>query len=169
MICTCMIWAQKIKFSSINQFGWLSGGSQGSWQLQSVNGIRYKMYAAGLGVGVDHYYFRSFPVFVDLRAKFFDKKQAPFFYTSLGTNFPSERKGIPNGWQNATYDRGFYLDAGLGYAWPVKGRFAFVASAGFSLKKLEETRTSMLDPGFSPPEYYHYTLNRISIKAGLRF
>ena len=75
-----MIAQTKIKFTTINQVGFLSGASGNALQLQSINGVKYKTYSLALGAGIDNYYLKSIPVFVDLRKNIFDRKQTPFLY-----------------------------------------------------------------------------------------
>src|SRR5687768_4020311 len=58
---------QKPKFTSINQAGVTWGGSGQTLQLQSINGIFYKTFSAGVGVGLDYYWQRTIPLFIDLR------------------------------------------------------------------------------------------------------
>src|SRR5215217_9329028 len=95
------IHAQKkegLNFSSINQFGILKGASDQTFEVQSVNGIQYKSWFIGAGIGIDNYALKTVPVFIDFRKTVCNKKQTPFIYADLGASFPwnKEDKGA---WQ----------------------------------------------------------------------
>ena len=171
------IHAQKkegLKFSSINQFGILKGASDQTFQVQSVNGIQYKSWFIGPGIGIDNYALKTVPVFIDFRKTVYNKKQAPFIYADLGVSLPwkKEDKGA---WQTSQYKTGLYYDVGIGYTVPVKKHLAFNFSAGYSQKQLHETRSNSgiiwdFPPyGQSGKEYFDYTFRRISVKMGLQF
>ena len=44
---------EKLKFTSTNYAGLLISGTKNSFQLQTINGLRYKEFSAGIGVGMD--------------------------------------------------------------------------------------------------------------------
>jgi hypothetical protein len=164
-----------IKFSSINQFGVLKGSSDQELQLQTINGIKHKTWFAGLGAGLDYYYLKSVPLFLDFRKNIFNKKESPFLYADLGTNLPWV-KNEEDDWQKHEYSAGWFYEAGIGYAVPVKGRLSFNLSAGYSQKNLYETR-SYSDviiwdfPPYGGPgkQYYDYSFRRLALKAALQF
>src|SRR6476661_5472613 len=79
--CSC-------SFSSINQIGLVAGEQNESYVLQSVNGLKYKTWMVGAGVGIDGYRYRSIPVFFQLRKEFPVKGDAIFLYNDIGTNYP---------------------------------------------------------------------------------
>ena len=58
-------------FQSLLQGGLLDGAAGPSWQLQTINGIYYKTWFAGIGVGLDYYTMRTIPLFLDLRKEYF--------------------------------------------------------------------------------------------------
>ena len=62
--------SKKIKFHSINNIGLLKGQVDDVLQLQTINGIKYKSFFGGVGIGLDNYYFKTIPLFVDLRKCF---------------------------------------------------------------------------------------------------
>lgn len=161
----------KIKFKSINQFGLLAGASENAFQLQTINGISYNTFSAGIGVGFDNYYFKTIPLFVDVRKNIFDRKHTPFVYADVGFNFPKNKKGVPTQWQRSEYSRGIYYDVGIGYQIPLEGRLALNMSLGYSLKKTEETREYFIgqNPADTRKEYYDYMFRRATIKLGLSF
>src|SRR5690348_17254089 len=97
----------KVKFETNNQIGLLSGSSGNALQLQTINGISYKTVSLGIGIGIDNYYFKTIPLFVDVRKNIFEKKQTPFLYVDAGTNFP-EKKQETTAWELTTYHPGLY-------------------------------------------------------------
>jgi hypothetical protein len=159
---------EKIKFSSINQAGILKGSSDQTYQLQTINGIKYKTWFAGMGVGLEEYYLKTIPVFIDVRKNLFKHKPSPFLYADLGVSFPSEKedKGL---WQTSVYSKGLYIDVGLGYNIPIKGSLAFNFSAGLSYKKLHEKRIYGHSFGSNGKEYFEYSFRRVSVKVALQF
>jgi hypothetical protein len=169
LLCTCGI-AQtknKIRFTSINQVGILAGQSTTEFQLQTINGVSYKNLTAGLGVGLDNYYEQTFPFFVDLRKRFSKKESAPFVYADAGYSFIS--KNSMTEWE---MDRkgGAYYAAGIGYEISTRSKVKAVFDVGYSYKRF--SRIIDNEPWRSSLHYfdtYDYSLNRISLKAGLRF
>jgi hypothetical protein len=168
---------KKVQFQTLNQVGFLKGHNNDALQYQSINGIRYRSYSIGIGVGVDHYYYRTVPVFGELRKDLFNKKETPFIYAALGSSLPWIKETSPNSWQRSEYSRGSFYEAGIGYKVPIKGRVFMSFSLGYSQKSLHETQYSRIYRDFPPydteswtnPVYYDYTFRRISVKAGLGF
>jgi hypothetical protein len=161
---------QKFKFENTNQIGLISGSLGNALQLQTVNGISYRTFFVGLGIGVDNYYFRTIPLFADVRKNIFEKEQTPFVYVDAGSNFPW-KKDETTTWQQTTYQAGLYYDVGIGYKWTILKHFCVNARFGFSQKKYasrEEYHYTPLDPEV-PPDRYNYRLQRFLIKFGLGF
>src|SRR5262245_10910836 len=76
-------------FSSQNYVGLLEGEQGSKFQLQTINGIKYKTWFAGLGTGIDWYYRRSVPAFMSLNKDFLIRGKRNFFIaTDVGANFP---------------------------------------------------------------------------------
>ena len=59
----------ELNFSSINQVGFLKGSSDQALQIQTVNGVAYETWFAGVGAGLDDYNFKTFTIFAELRKK----------------------------------------------------------------------------------------------------
>jgi len=157
----------KIKFTSINEMGILAGESYAEIQLQTINGVSYKNFLAGIGLGMDDYYQRTFPLFVDLRKRFSKKQSAPFVYGNVGHSFIG--KNSMTEWE---MDRkgGLYYAVGFGYEIATNSKVKAVFDVGYSYKRF--SRIIDNEPWRSSLHYfdtYDYSLNRISIKAGLRF
>ena len=171
--------SSKLKFHSINNIGLLEGGSDENLQLQTINGVSHKGFFGGVGIGLDNYYRKSIPLFADLRQNFSQRKSTPFLYLDLGAVFPWDRN-TGTRWSSSQYKTGFLYDAGIGYSFPIKGRFAMNLSAGYSqrfLKEINETsRWYFLTDNmpFAPAPskdtaHYKYNFNRFSFKIGFSF
>jgi hypothetical protein len=160
----------KFRLGNSTQIGLLSGSSRSADQLQTINGVRYKTFFVGAGIGIDNYYFKTIPLFADVRKNIFEKNQTPFVYVDAGTNFPA-KKSESTTWKSTSYQPGLYYDIGIGYKWSIIKRFCINASFGFSQKKYgsrEEYQYTPVDPGVSP-DRYSYRLQRYTMKFGLGF
>ena len=166
--------AIKPVFTSINQVGIGWGGTGDALQLQTINGVSYKTYSAGIGIGLDYYWERTVPLFIDLRKDIFSKKQTPFVYADLGISMPWVKTDKENTWSKSDYDNGSYVDVGIGYKIPVNKKLFANLSFGYSQKKLHEKRVNEVvifhfPYGGNKTEDYDYTFRRFSLKAGLSF
>lgn len=165
----------KPKFTSINQFGIAWGGTDDALQLQTINGITYQTWSAGIGLGLDYYWERTVPIFLDLRKNVFSKKQTPFVYADMGVNMPWVKAGKNDTWYSSDYSQGGYYDIGIGYRVPVYKSLLANISFGYTQKKFREERKNEMNIfDFSPyghnsVEHYSYTLRRLSLKLGLSF
>ena len=175
----------KIKFHSVNNLGVLTGGYETTFQAQTVNGIKYKSFSGGIGIGLDNYYFKTVPLFVDLRKNILEKKQTPFVYFDLGASIPWDRTKIEKWsiekWSTRYYKSGLLYDMGIGYSIPIKARWALNVSAGYTEKVLNETRETSYwiwrdFPPYDGPSAtvkdtadYKYTFRRVAFKIGLSF
>lgn len=156
----------KLKFISINQVGVLSGESPTEFQAQTINGISYKDVSVGAGVGIDNYSKQTVPVFIDVRKKLFNKTGS-FVFGDAGYSIP-----VKNSFEEFETDRkgGIYYAIGVGYELPIDKKVSAIFDIGYSYKLFsriidsEPWRSSV--HSFST---YDYSLNRISVKAGLRF
>lgn len=169
----------KFTFHSISSAGLLQGGSDNNLQLQTINGVNYKSFFAGIGVGLDNYSFKTIPLFFDVRKNIKNTKQTPFVYADVGAGFPWD-KSAADAFSKSNFKTGFFYDMGIGYTIPLKGRWAFNISAGFSKKFLkerrEETRWLWLDyvrngtsASYIDTSNYGYTFRRLSFKIGISF
>src|SRR5262245_27408802 len=96
---SCTLFAQQAKenraakkncgcsFNSLAQLGILEGEAGTAFQLQTINGIQFKTWSAGIGVGLDYYKYRSIPLFLDLRKYILNKPRTPFLYADGGIHF----------------------------------------------------------------------------------
>lgn len=165
--CSC-------SFSSLNQAGVLNGSKGAFLTLQSVNGIKYKTWFAGAGVGVDGYYRASLPVFLDVRKDLLKKKETPFLYADVGYHFVLDTKDRLNQWYGNEYNKGsMYTDVGVGYRFGFTKVGNFVVSAGYSYKYIEyknmylwECPTSRCYENYITVKSY---LHRYAMRFGFQF
>lgn len=153
----------KVKFSSINQFGVLGNQSATTATAQTVNGVCYKGWFAGAGVGLDFHQYFTVPVFLDVRKEFGQQNYKPFVYLDGGVDIYSDEKdGLYD------YKNGGYFDGGLGYAFYFHKRQAVLLSVGYCYKGFKkENSYKVTDREFV--DTYRYNYNRLSFKVGLRF
>ena len=107
-------------FTSINQIGLLFGEQDDAFQLQTVNGFRYRSWMAGVGVGIDGYRYRTIPLFFQLRKEFRLGPNSIFIYNDIGVNYPWLKTDQKIEWVESDYKHGFYYDGGIGYKVPIK-------------------------------------------------
>lgn len=127
--CSC-------SFSSINQTGILYGTKGAYYLLETINGIKYKTWFAGIGVGVDPYFRTGYPVFFDLRKDLINKNSSPFLYADVGVHIVKDKNDQVNQWYENIYSNGTYTNAGIGYKFAIFSKFKGVISAGYSYKNV---------------------------------
>jgi hypothetical protein len=167
-------------FQSIANVGLLEGQTGSTFQLQTINGARYKSWFAGVGLGLDYYRFRTIPLFIDIRKEFGRSSNKFFVYADGGISFSWVTDAQKTGyWVNDQFHNGFYSDMGLGFKTTIAKKSALYISLGYSYKKLNETYSTF----YYYPNYYtadvlppndsgekiSYGLNRLSMKIGWAF
>jgi hypothetical protein len=167
--CSC-------SFSSIIQIGALSGVKGTEALVQTVNGIRYKTWFAGAGIGLDNYSVRGYPLFVDVRKYLNDKLSTAYAYIDAGIHMPAKRVVMENSFYQSVYSNGFYGDAGLGYKIAMGKAGQMLIASGYSYKRVDREYKYMPWPGgcdFAPCNLNHYNyiayLHRFSVKVGWQF
>lgn len=164
----------KINFSSQNYVGLLAGEGKTAFQVQTVNGIIYKAWFAGLGTGIDWYYLRSIPLFASFGRDFFKIKKGNFYISADGgVNFAWSEPRDYNVIADQKYIPAIYYGAGLGYKM-VTGKNAHVLliNIGYSYKHIRERLRYLhvIDSSDSYlTEYYDDHLRRLSLKFGWGF
>ena len=170
-------------FHSINTIGWLKNNTGHAAQLETINGMQFQSWFAGLGTGIDYQLYRSIPLFIDVRKELGKTANKLFVYADAGTNFYWQRntdtKEFP---ANNKIKNGFYGAAGLGYTIRLKGNTSFLISAGYSYKQLTVNGNyytiypylgpyvdygPAMEPGVAGKQ--EHSLNRLVIKAGIAF
>lgn len=159
-----------VRFYSVSQAGLLHGEAGAAFQAQTVNGLRWGTWAAGLGVGFDNYEVRSIPLFIQVQ------KQLPLFdrsfsvYLDGGVHLPTQTQLADV--FSPDYQTGTYLDAGLQYHWRIGKKLGPVFSVGYTEKRYywEETRGvwCLLPPCGTYQSRWDIINRRLSVKAGIR-
>lgn len=165
---------KKIKFSSINQVGLLSGGMGEAFMLQTINGIKKDKWFAGAGTGLDFYRERTIPLFVAIRRDLINRINTPFVYADAGisfswlTSFQKQQKQFP------ISSPGLFYDLGIGWKLSGKNNRGYVFSAGYSFKQVKEKVKYSWWPAPTPRlesenyERHNYLYRRIVIKVGFQ-
>ena len=183
VLSSCCLWSagqessnhERLQFVSNLQAGLLDGNANTAFQLQTINGIRYKSWMTGIGVGLDYYRVRSIPLFIDLRKNILERKETPFLYGDIGMHFSWVKNSEDFAWQKITYSNGLFYEFGGGYKFSLAKRRGITVSAGYSVKKLVQTNYGygycpFIGPCESGPvDKYDYIFRRLSIKAGFIF
>lgn len=171
LLFNCSAQSQKIKFSSVNQVGLLSGAKGEAFTIQTINGVNKGKWFAGAGTGLDFYNERTVPLFLDVRRDVNNQKNTPFVYADGGVNLAwlnsiqKQEKSFPK------TPPGLYYDFGIGWKLAGKNNKGFIVSAGYSLKQVKENVKSFLWEPISQSliqtiERYNYQYRRIVIKIG---
>lgn len=170
--------AQKIKFNNITGAGITTGQSTG-FTAQTINGISYKNWSAGIGVGYDNYQFKNIPVFLDLRKYFGAGKIKAFIYTAGGISCPLYTSDMPRKQFNTAggyiMHPTFYVEPGAGIAIKV-GKTNLLLSAAYCRKEFKYDYYLIyyaIDP--VPIEYnnaynsYKNTINGLALRLAVSF
>ena len=162
--------SNKLRFRSTHQVGFQSGEAGTELQLQTINGIQYKTFSTGIGVGLDYYKERSVPLFLNVQKNLLQKPRTPFIYADGGYHFawPKEK---PEEWMRTDVEGGLYYDLGIGYRFPAFKTGAVHISLGYSVKEVsEKVKRNIWISSLPMPEDFQrfdYTLRRYSFKMGL--
>jgi hypothetical protein len=164
------------RFQSYNSVGLLTGDQTVSWSIQTVNGVQWKTFFVGVGLGFDFYRIGTTPVFLDLRKTFGKGPNKVFAYGDIGYQipWPGNGKNYFGVYTGDDLDGGLYIDIGVGYLLEFGKKNALVLSAGYSYKSLSENIVAVpiCLPGVPcEPQSgkYEYKFNRLSFKVGWRF
>jgi hypothetical protein len=164
--CSC-------SFSSINQAGVLNGAKGAYYQLQTINGIRYKTWFAGLGAGAENYYHSGYVLFFDVRKFLLNKSQTPFVYADFGVHLVQDKVHQVNTWYENRYHNGLFAEGGIGYKFGFFGKDRWVISAGYSYKyvKYDQVPLSTCQTQRCYESYFTYKnyLHRYAMKLGFQF
>lgn len=162
--------APGFRFHSINQAGFVRGESGNAFLIQSVNGLTYKSWFAGIGAGIDEYYYSSVPVFLDVRRYLKHGQNSFFVYADGGISLPTDRKKLTG--LGITFSSGLYYDVGLGYSVPLKKNTALAMSIGYTQKNtVKEEKGYSFFRGNEPQfiNRHEYQLTRLGFKVGFVF
>src|SRR6266496_5955519 len=104
----------KTVFSSQNYAGILMGKTITSYQVQTINGVRYKTWFGGIGAGFDGYYDNSIPLFASVSKWLFKKRSGFYLSGDAGINFGCPASNQRR-FEGSDFEPGLYLAGGLGY------------------------------------------------------
>ena len=162
---------EKIRFNSISMVGLAAGETGNSALIQTINGISFKNWFAGIGLGIDYYKNKTIPLFFDLRVPI--GKTNFFVFADPGYNFPFKNKPDEkvSFYDTYQFSGGFYSELGIGYKMRVSGKNYLLFTSGYSYKKLNN-KVGVINPcliGPCPVDYstYEYGYSRILLKAGV--
>jgi len=119
-------------------------------------------FSIGIGFGADRYEkpgANTFPLVIDLRGYLKDCKNTPFIFFDAGNSLKFSE----------AQEKGFLLDAGLGYKFFVLKRLCLIGSIGYNYKHFPKWYWYSDDPSPNPdPESYKWAfLNRHSLAFSL--
>ena len=161
-------------FASQISSGILEGGQGTSFHIETINGVRYKTWFAGIGAGLDNYYFRSIPVYLSA-VKYISQGNHSFYVQGdVGLNLAWENDQLRS-WNEVSdqFKPGFYWNSSFGFATGLDKKNSFLFGLGYSQKYLKEVKETTVQC-FNPPcqnseETYIYSLKRVSVKLGWQF
>jgi hypothetical protein len=170
----------RIIFSSRDYLGLLEGQHGSAFQLQTINGAKYKTWFAGLGTGLDWYYLRTIPLFFTLNKDFLKQGNRNFFMAiDGGVNFlwQDDRSSAESGFSKIISYPGFYYEAGLGYRIGIgKKNDALLMQFGYNYKHIREKVRSAYPIVYLYPyetisssDHIDYHLRKLSLKIGWNF
>ena len=166
---------KKIHFQFSALAGPLDGEGGTSAQIEMVPGIKYRGYFIGIGSGLDYYFIRTVPLFLELKKEFKPNKNSVFVYADAGFDYPwpSASNKLDQGQMNL--DNGHRLAGGIGYQFSINKKMFLQLSAGYSYKQIKENLPGMVtiyDPRVDWLDYtqhYNYKLNRLAFNIGVTF
>lgn len=159
-------------FRSINLGGVVVGQSGTGLMYQTINGVAFKTWFTGIGVGVDNYKYHSLPLFLEI-SKTMGEGEPLHLYGNAGYNFalknqPEERLSY---FDNYKFKGGFFADMGVALRAKFVQKTALVFRAGYTFKQVEA------DMGYKNDcigcqtyfEQYKFRYSRLVFKAGIEF
>ncbi|HOZ51385.1 MAG TPA: hypothetical protein PLU17_05980 [Chitinophagaceae bacterium] len=166
---------KKIRFSTIQQVGVIGNGEEVHPAFQVVFGAQYKRYFLGVGAAIDPYFANSFPLFLDGRFTFYEKRFSAYVYGDLGINkMLHSNARFPREWSNGQpafkLHTGLYHDYGIGMKTKLAGNLYYNFSIGMSFKETKYSYTNYTWPSQQPyDELYRNVASRFAIRMGLQF
>lgn len=168
----------RYSFHSQNYVGMVEGEQGTAFQFHTINGVQHGTWFAGLGTGLDYYYFRSIPLFLSVDKYLFHKPRSLFFSADGGLHFLWHRNTANrlNFYQaNGQFRPSWYWAGGIGYRIDMGHTpDAFLLYLGYSYKQFDEKGPVYSICGIEPcsmetRDSYRYRLRRLSIKLGWQF
>lgn len=153
----------------------LYGNNETKFQVQTIHGVTYRGWFAGIGGAIDDYFQQSIPLFADVRKNILNRKNTPFIYADYGLNLVT--KGVEETASKTEMKPGIFYEAGAGYKAGLGKRLSLNIAAGFSAKTYEENiynKKYLPIPPYITDDWIlskkeNYTLQRFTMKVGLQF
>lgn len=153
----------------------LYGSNKTKFQVQTIHGVLYRGWFAGVGGAIDDYFQQSIPLFADVRKSILNKQNTPFIYADYGINLVT--KGVEEISYRKEMKHGIFYEAGAGYKTGLSKKLLLNIAAGFSTKTYEE---NIYNKKYLPTSPYitdewvlskkeNYNLQRFVMKVGLQF
>jgi len=168
---------KKFRWSSTIKAGLMYGETTDNFHAEAMTGVKYETWQLTAGAGVDCYYWRSVPLFINLSKDLMKRQRTPFISCAAGTNLPWIKNQDDIIWEEYKYHKGFYGMIEAGYRMPVNIKTSLSLSIGYSQKNLHADKIYYGIWNPVPPhdkvetsrEYYSYRFNRLSFSAALTF
>lgn len=165
----------KLHYTASVEAGILKGSTDKKNTFLITNGVRYKSLMASIGSGIDNYFYRSIPLFLQAEKTFGNHRVQPFVRTSAGINFShltGEQKLSYISYDSVHFKNGFIAAASVGVSVKVFRQMRVFVSGGYSYKTTKVIYQSYYIYG--PEDASHknidiYHLNRWCVSAGFRF
>ena len=162
-----------VTYHSTLQGGILKGETTSAFQLLHINGVQYKTWFGGIGVGIDNYFMRTVPIFAEVRKDILNKRSTPFVYAGIGPQVMWLKEQEKMQFVSADYNSGIYYRIGAGYKLSISQKHALMIEAGYSLKKVNYTynyvNPCLIGPCTEYKNNMDYTLRRLSFQLGFIF
>ncbi len=166
----------RFKFRSTEWLGLSTGQVGGTGAIQTVNGMAWGPWFAGVGAGVDYYRLRSVPLFLSLtRDIALGKNNWLYLFADGGKNVPWHGSSTEqrDEFEISNFGGGGYWAGGVGYLWGLGGHTskAVLISAGYTVKKQsEDQRATIFCPLEGCPLVHYAYLNQYYLfMIGFRF
>ncbi len=162
-------------YSGMFNVGILYGSNKSKIQAQTIHGLQYRGWFAGVGGGIDDYFQQSIPIFLDVRKSILNKPNTPFVYADGGINLVT--KGTKDDWRKVEMKAGVFYEGGLGYKIALAEKLALNLAVGYSAKTY--TQNTFFKRTIPTPPYFtddwtqsnkeDFNLQRFVMKIGLQF
>ena len=155
-------------FNSYNSIGFIAGKSPVAFTVQTINGFSFNKWFLGAGFGIDDYFIKTLPLFIDVKKAFDFKKCHLFLYADVGSHFIAKDRKQDFEFYRINTEGKLYIDAGIGAKIKITPKSHLFFSLGNTLKNIAKTQTSE-DVGFPYKDETAYRLSRISLRLGCQF
>lgn len=157
----------------------MNGSSEVGAQLSAQAGIELsKGWNVGLGSAIDYYYFRSVPVYVEVKKHFGNGPRRLFAFAATGVNlaWPTDEDQMKiSRWNiigEQNFRSGMYADIGIGYTLYNRHQRGLFTGLGYSVKTISESHIEQVWNGLTTSQTERktdFTFSRVLIRIGYKF